>query len=136
MKNETSKRKRGEEDMKEEDNILKKVGTGNAFSVPDGYFEHLTSEVMSQLPEKEKPAFKVETPTRWTRMKPFLYMAAMFIGAFLIIRVGSWIYKPEADNAQIAGTETVSDEYIDVALDRSMMDDYSLYVYLTEPSAE
>lgn len=122
--------------MKEEDNILKKVGTGNAFSVPDGYFEHLTSEVMSQLPEKEKPAFKVETPTRWTRMKPFLYMAAMFIGAFLIIRVGSWIYKPEADNAQIAGTETVSDEYIDVALDRSMMDDYSLYVYLTEPSAE
>lgn len=136
MKRGTSNKKRGEDDMKEEDNILKKVGTENAFRVPDGYFEHFTSELMSQLPEKEKPAFKVETPTRWTRMKPMLYMAAMFIGAFLIIRVGSWMHKPEADNAQLAGTEAVSDEYIDVALDRSMMDDYSLYVYLTEPNAE
>ena len=27
--------------MKEEDNILKKVGKENAFRVPDGYFENL-----------------------------------------------------------------------------------------------
>ena len=40
--------------MKEEDNILKKVGKENVFRVPDGYFENLTSEVMSRLPEKEK----------------------------------------------------------------------------------
>ena len=40
--------------MKEEDNILKKVGKENAFRVPDGYFENLTSEVMNRLPEKEK----------------------------------------------------------------------------------
>ena len=30
--------------MKEEDNILKKVGKENVFRVPDGYFENLTSE--------------------------------------------------------------------------------------------
>ena len=36
--------------MKEEDNILKKVGTGNVFNVPDGYFENLTSEIMDRLP--------------------------------------------------------------------------------------
>ena len=34
--------------MKEEDNILKKVGKENVFRVPDGYFENLTSEVMSR----------------------------------------------------------------------------------------
>lgn len=28
--------------MKEEDNILKKVGKENVFRVPDGYFENLT----------------------------------------------------------------------------------------------
>lgn len=122
--------------MKEEDNILKRVGTENAFKVPEGYFGNLTSEVMNQLPEKEKSALEVEKSTTWTRMKPWVYMAAMFIGAFLIIRVGSWTLKPEAGDASIAETEAVSDEYIDVALDRSMMDDYSFYVYLTDASAE
>ena len=48
-----SKKKRGEERMKEEDNILKKVGKKNSFKVPEGYFENLTSEVMGKLPEKE-----------------------------------------------------------------------------------
>ena len=38
--------------------------------------------------------------------------------------------------ANDAGTEVVSDEYIDVALDRSMLDDYSLYVYLSDATAE
>lgn len=122
--------------MKEEDNILKRVGAGNAFKAPEGYFENLTSEVMNKLPKKEKPAIEVEKSTIWTRMKPWVYMAAMFIGAFLIIRVGSWTLKPEAGDASIAETEAVSDEYIDVALDRSMMDDYSFYVYLTDASAE
>ena len=82
-----SKKKRGEERMKEEDNILKKVGKKNSFKVPEGYFENLTSEVMGKLPEKEGPAFEeVKQPTMWIRMKPLLYMAAMFIGAALIIQ--------------------------------------------------
>ena len=48
--------------MKEEDNILKKVGKENVFRVPDGYFENLTSEVMSRLPEKETPAIIKREP--------------------------------------------------------------------------
>ena len=33
-------------------------------------------------------------------------------------------------------TEVVSDEYISAVLDNSMLDDYSLYVYLTDAGAE
>ena len=136
-----SKKKRGEERMKEEDNILKKVGRENSFKVPEGYFENLTSEVMGKLPEKEKPAFEeVKQPTMWTRVKPLFYMAAMFIGAALIIRVASSNHQPATVDDQLtandAGTEVVSDEYIDVALDRSMLDDSSLYVYLSDATAE
>ena len=36
--------------MKEEDKLLRKVGTTNPFTVPEGYFENLTSEVMNRLP--------------------------------------------------------------------------------------
>ena len=91
--------------MKEEDNILKKVGKENVFRVPDGYFENLTSEVMSRLPEKETPAI-IKTPVN-NRMA---------------------MDEPE--------TEVVSDEYISAVLDNSMLDDYSLYVYLTDAGAE
>lgn len=53
--------------MKEEDNILKKVGTENAFRVPEGYFENFNSELMNRLPEKEKLAFEQKEPTMWER---------------------------------------------------------------------
>ena len=126
--------------MKEEDILLKKLGKENSFKVPDGYFENLTSEVMNKLPEKEKVVFKEEPVSTWTRLKPLLYMAAMFIGAALIIRVASSNHQPTTAGdhltANEAATEVVSDEYIDVALDRSMLDDYSLYVYLSDATAE
>ena len=128
--------------MKEEDNILKKAGTGNAFHVPEGYFENLTSEIMNRLPEKERLAFEKKESTMWERVKPWVYMAAMFVGAALIIRVASSDHKPVADDIAVtvtameADTEQVSDEMIDVALDRAMLDDYSLYVYLSDASVE
>ena len=125
--------------MKEEDKILRKVGKGNSFKVPEGYFENLTSEVMNKLPEKEHTDFIVREPSKWQKMKPFVYMAAMFIGAALIIRVASSNHKPASP--EIAATEIMeadidSDEYINAALDGSMMVDYSLYVYLTDASVE
>ena len=124
--------------MKEEDNILKKVGKENIFRVPDGYFENLTSEVMSRLPEKETPAIIKREPTKWERFKPWVYMTAMFVGAALIIRVASTDRTPV--NNRIAmdepETEVFSDEYISAVLDNSVLDDYSLYVYLTDAGAE
>ena len=134
-----SKEKRGEKRMKEEDTLLKKLGKENSFKVPEGYFENLTSEVMNKLPEKEKVAFKEEPVSTWTRLKPLAYMAAMFVGAALIIRVASSDRKSVAD-IDVAvteiETEVISDEMIDMALDRAMLDDYSLYVYLSDASVE
>lgn len=122
--------------MKEEDNILRKVGTGNPFQVPDGYFENFTSEVMQRLPEKEKPAFVMKEPTLWDKVKPWIYMAAMFAGAALIIRVASDDRQKAAVAEQLAGEmvdmEELSDEDISLAVDNTMLDDYSLYVYLAD----
>lgn len=125
--------------MKEEDTLLKKLCKENSFKVPDGYFENLTSEVMNKLPEKEKVVFEEEPVSTWTRLKPLLYMAAMFVGAALIIRVASADHKSVAvDEVTVTevDTEVISDEMIDVALDRAMLDDYSLYVYLSDASVE
>ena len=125
--------------MKEEDTLLKKIGKEPSFKVPEGYFENLTSEIMNKLPEKEKVDYKEVQPTLWVRVRPLAYMAAMFIGAALIIRVASSDNKPVTDEVSVAPvekTEVVSDQMIDVAVDGAMMDDYSLYVYLSDANAE
>ena len=122
--------------MKEEDNILKKVGTENAFRVPEGYFENLTSEIMNRLPEKEKPASEKKEVTMWERAKPWVYMAAMFVGAALIIRVASSDRTPAATDRMAADETETEMEYINMAVDNSMLDDYSLYVYLADSDAE
>lgn len=129
---------KGEKLMKEEDKLLKKIGTENPFRVPEGYFEGFTSDLMSRLPEKEKTDVHRE-PTTWEKVRPWLYMAAMFIGAALIIRVASpgESVSNGQQQQQIAADESdIEMEYIRTAIENTMMDDYSLYVYLSDENAE
>ena len=121
--------------MKEEDKIQKKIGTENPFRVPEGYFENLTSEVMNRLPEKEKLIAVQTEPTMWQKVRPWLYMTAMFIGAALIIRVASSEHTPSVERMAADDTETEM-EYINMAVENSMLDDYSLYVYFADSDAE
>ena len=72
--------------MGKEDNILRKVGTQNPFRVPEHYFEDFTQELMNKLPEKEPMQYLPE-PTLWQRVKPWVYMAAMFVGIMLSVRI-------------------------------------------------
>lgn len=122
--------------MKEEDNLRKKLGTKEGFSVPDNYFENLTSRIMTQLPEKESLP-EVNEPSKWQKINPFAYMAAMFIGAALIIKVASIDLGSSTVN-QIEGVEVsdADEQYISEVINGSMLDDYSLYVYLTESESE
>ena len=39
--------------MKQEDDLLKRVGTKNPFKVPENYFENFASNLMTKLPKKE-----------------------------------------------------------------------------------
>ena len=124
--------------MKEEDKLLKKIGTENPFRVPEGYFEGFTSDLMSRLPEKEKTDVHRE-PTTWEKVRPWLYMAAMFIGAALIIRVaspGETVSNGQQQQHLAADESDIEMEYIRTAIENTMMDDYSLYVYLSDENAE
>ncbi|MCD7936930.1 MAG: hypothetical protein LUG98_08730 [Tannerellaceae bacterium] len=75
--------------MKIELNNLNELKNGNPFKVPDGYMENLTSQIMDQLPEK--PVTEAKQITLMDRMRPWMYMAAMFAGLGLFFRffVGS-----------------------------------------------
>ena len=115
--------------MKEENNILRKVGTESPFKVPEGYFENFAEELMNRLPEKDT-AYLQEEPTLWQRVKPWLYMTAMFCGLMLSFRL--FIGDAPKEDTSIARTETeeISEEEWEVIANSSMTDDYSLYEYL------
>lgn len=118
--------------MGKEDNILRKAGTSNPFRVPDHYFENFTQELMNKLPEKE-PMPLMSEPTLWERVKPWLYMTAMFCGIMLSVK--TFVGEPQKDEfPAISQTEVerLPDEDWEIMIDRIMMDDYTLYQYLTD----
>lgn len=125
--------------MKEDIELKKKIGKENPFKVPEGYFKNIVPEIMKQLPEAEAQE-SVEI-TMWERVKPWVYMVAMFCGLMFGLRV-MMMDKPvnkEMNTDNVSMTDSVQgtpDEYIDPILDQAMMDDYTLYMYLTDADLE
>ena len=118
---------------KEETDLLKRCGTENPFTVPEGYFEHFTEQLMEKLPEREiQPAPRL---TLWTRVKPWV---AMFCGLMLSVRmfVGEKKTQSPAAVPEMTDFSEVPDEYIDPIVNQTMMDDYTLYQYLTDADME
>jgi len=71
--------------MSKKINSLKAIGNENPFKVPEGYFDGLTDRIMSQLPERISEPF--QPISFWERAQPYLYIAAMFCGATLMINL-------------------------------------------------
>ena len=132
-------KKEGENKMKEDTELKKKIGKENPFKVPESYFENIVSEIMKQLPEAEAQE-SVEI-TMWERVKPWVYMVAMFCGLMFGLRVmmmDKTVNKEiNTDNVSMTDSlEDTPDEYIDSILDQAMMDYYTLYMYLTDADLE
>lgn len=65
-------------------NKLKEIDkTKNPFKVPENYFAQFNEEIMNRLPEKE--IIVPEPVSMWDRAKPWVYLAAMFVGLYITI---------------------------------------------------
>lgn len=106
--------------MKTEENNLDRFKGKNPFSVPEGYMEGLTANIMSQLPDKS-PEKEVNNISLMQRVRPWLYMAAVFVGMGLFFRVlvgfdpktdkaGSLLVKTDITANQISATQAAEDE--------------------------
>ncbi|MBP5647438.1 MAG: hypothetical protein J6X21_08565 [Bacteroidaceae bacterium] len=103
------------------------------FTVPEGYFENLTQNIMASLPEQESIYSTKIVVTPWMRIRPYLYAAAAFAGIFFCIKAAVGINS--RNNAlEVAQEDTTiySDEYIDSFLETAMIDDYTLYYTLVD----
>ena len=71
------------------DNIASR---GSGMSVPDGYFEDFSVRMASQLPFREEldvpiAQQKATKGNGWLRLRPYVYMAAMFAGAWCLLKM-------------------------------------------------
>lgn len=106
--------------MKTEQNNLDRLKGKNLFTVPKGYMEGLTANIMSQLPERE-PEKEAKKVSLMDRVRPWLYMAAVFagLGLFFKVLVGpedkaaktdSLLVKTEVSPASVSALQAVEDE--------------------------
>lgn len=101
------------------------------FEVPTGYFEGFTDKMMQSLPEADLVVDEVPEVSWWVKMKPLAYLAAMFVGAALMVRilVGT---EPILDEYTAKITvEEVSDEFIYDTVEQTFVDDYAMHLFLT-----
>ena len=75
--------------MKQENStLLNKYGKDPGFKVPENYFEDFNKRMVDMLPDVEITPVDVK-PTMWQRIRPIVYMAAMFAGVWCMMQVFS-----------------------------------------------
>ncbi len=110
--------------MKKDSDILNKIGRKSGFQVPENYFEQFNSRMIEQLPERVLP--QPEAITLWQRLRPYIYMAAMFAGIYLMVSifVGE---DTKTDDVLMAETNAEGEEYLVEDYLMSSIDEYTIF---------
>ena len=114
---------------KEESKILDKLGKNPGFKVPDNYFNDFNAKLLESLPEV-KITEEVK-PSMWVRVRPFIYMAAMFAGVWLmmnIFSIGKSSASSEQRAAQISAGVAV-EKNADELINYGSVSDYDIMTY-------
>ncbi|MCM1292847.1 MAG: hypothetical protein NC230_04630 [Bacteroides sp.] len=94
----------------EHNNILDKLKDGNGgMTVPDGYFESFEQRMCRMLPKQEweePQTTKVMPKTVWQKVRPYVYLAAMFLGIWCMMQMFDMMRVDPMDN-QITSNKTL-----------------------------
>ncbi|MBQ6166866.1 MAG: hypothetical protein IJK41_05485 [Muribaculaceae bacterium] len=103
--------------MKQDDStILKKYGKDPGFKVPENYFDDFNKRMAEMLPDVEITPVDVK-PTMWQRIKPIVYMAAMFAGVWCMMQV----FSNFTDSGNLDSVRAVAEKLQD---DKSNVDEF------------
>ena len=129
--------------MDKEKILLKDIAKVEPFKTPEGYFENFANGIISQLPDVVRDDSK--NISLWHRVRPWVYMAAMFAGIALMIRlfIGSpatnRIQNYASEGLKLTSSSDIDDyyNYYDDGLARMAYDDtFYLVDYTEEPYSE
>lgn len=117
--------------MKDDKELMARCGKENPFKVPEGYFEHFHEQLMNSLPEPEVVVVPATNVTLMARIKPWIYMAAMFMGTIFVVQGLMYVQETRFDNSEIAEIEDLYTDEADHFMSSSLYNEYALYSYLT-----
>lgn len=116
--------------MKSENSkILEKLGKNPGFKVPENYFDDFNAKLMDSLPEVK--ITEEEKPSLWVRVRPFIYMAAMFAGVWLMMNVSSIIKTTATGDQRVANIKAgvAVEKNAEDFLDYEGINDYEIMTY-------
>ncbi len=109
--------------------ILDRVDRRTGMTVPDGYFDSFAARMKESLPEqdweREAASETHVMPARsiWQKIRPYVYMAAMFAGIWLMMNVSTLVGTGGEMPASSSSIPTVAqliedeNEFTDYAVD-------------------
>jgi hypothetical protein len=73
--------------MKHQD-ILSEINHHDGMTVPDGFFDAFNKQMAENLPKQEweNPKPNIMPRSFWQRVRPYVYMAAMFMGIWCMMK--------------------------------------------------
>lgn len=73
--------------MEKNSDILNKIAGRSGMTVPEGFFEDFARQMTAKLPERQAEKTKVLPSSMWQRIRPYVYMAAMFGGIWCMVKM-------------------------------------------------
>lgn len=113
----------------EKENILDKIGRRDGMTVPDGYFADFLKRMEAELPPNEaaeRPAVLDAPRSFWQRVRPYVYMAAMFAGVWCMVKMFTMMGTGNVD-LSIENNEVLTS---------ALSDDNFVYEYLRDEISE
>ncbi|MDE6556453.1 MAG: hypothetical protein K2K55_05760 [Duncaniella sp.] len=119
-----------------ENDILNRINRNDGMTVPEGYFEDFSSRMAANLPEQPwengHSEENVMPRSWWQKVRPYVYLAAMFMGIwcmmqmFDLMRPNRGDYSPERNPviAAAMSNDTFMDDYFSSSVSA---DDYDFY---------
>ena len=107
--------------------IWQKIDRKHGFTEPGkDYFARFAARMEEQLPELEFP--QKPKVTLWSHIQTWVYMAAMFVGIALMIR----IFSPARNQDDLLAKEQSQEAFYDELIWTSCVDNGDVYIYLAD----
>nr|WP_314650490.1 hypothetical protein [uncultured Porphyromonas sp.] len=79
------------------------------YSVPEDYFSLLEERILASIPEEE-PEAEEPKPSLWIRLRPIVYLAAVFVSLNLLIRALA-PQQEQPTSSTLASAEVNDEDY-------------------------
>ena len=116
--------------MKNDDStLLNKYGKNPGFKVPENYFADFNQRMAEMLPDVEITPIDAK-PTMWQRLKPLVYMAAMFAGVWCMMSVFSHFSNTSSmQSIKAVAEQLYDDNNVDEFIMSGSVSDYDILNY-------